>query len=45
MCSGREMPNPAAIGSSVWVLTRLISSVIPAGSSLRAPVMPVTVTQ
>ena len=39
------MPKPAATGSSVWLLTCWMSSFIPAGISLRAPVIPVTVTQ
>ncbi len=45
MCSGREMPNPAAIGSLVCRRTCAKRSFIPGGSSFRAPVIPVTVTQ
>src|SRR5947209_9017369 len=43
--SWREMPKPAATGREVRPLTSLSSAGIPSGSSLRAPVIPVTVTQ
>src|SRR5258706_1512104 len=45
MFSAREMPNPAATGSSVRSRTLPTSSLRSAGSCLRAPVMPVSVTQ
>src|SRR5439155_4379429 len=45
MCSGREMPKPAATGSSVRSRTLPTRSFSPAGRSLRTPVMPVSVTQ
>src|SRR5260370_34152766 len=45
MCSAREIPKPAPIGSFVWRRTCANRSFIPGGSSFLAPLIPDTVTQ
>ena len=44
MCSGRLIPKPMQIGSSVWVRSQATFSARSAGRVVRSPVIPATET-